>query len=861
MQSNTSLKQYLQMHLMLREAQRFHRDYPQSTRGYDAASASFSGMCVVTCLKRYALEIREVRCFALIILLISTFTISGAQTPIMGRLAEGFHCSEGKDSIEVTAFSTNILRVAVRPEGTRDDRSEVMNPGLRETPAKGLRLEAKGGHIKTDAFEASLNCSAHSLSISDSAGSALISVQDLLGNASKGMVEVHRAVQEPMYGMAGTDRNVPVSSIERPEGAVVRAGTQGNGGAPFFFTKSFGFLVDSVDGVFTTQGTVVTFSKDSRKEIEFFVLVGKPLQTMSSLADLTGHAPMPPRWTLGFLNSQYGIDEPEMKTLTAHYRASHIPMDGWILDFDWKAWGEDNYGEWRWNSTSGPGNKEPDKFPDGASGALGKEMLAQGVHIAGILKPRILLYKPNSTELMEAAAYAEKNNFWYPGGGEQRDYRSKQASKNLNFMLPAERDWFWKHLEPAFDAGMTAWWPDEADEGELANGKKGLLSSLEFFDMGRALYDGQRGYSNTRVWSLNRNYYLGSARYGYAEWSGDIRTGAASMALQPIRMIGTLNLGEPHWSMDTGGFIGHPTDEEYARWIEFAAFVPIFRVHGGHNEKRQPWVYGPIAEAAATKAMRLRYALMPYIYSAERTCFETGIGMARPLEWVFPDDAQSAAQTDEWMFGDALLVAPVLDLKADTRKVYLPAGTWREYATGKAWSGSQTIAVPTDGKNWSDIPLFVRDGSIVATEVPGDDTDAMKPKEIVLDVFASKEDAAIWTMYDDDGASYAYEKGAYFKQAIRAGWAKGSFSVDLLAPEGTFATTVTSYDVRLHGVTVGALRWHGREISESATLVDEAGEAPAWKAGKDRFGDMTEVRIKAGRQDHLDLHGPETNGK
>ena len=776
-----------------------------------------------------------------------------AQGPQRSRLAEGFHSAQGSDSVDVTAFETGVLRVSVRPGGVREDRTPVMDPVLAEKPAEGLKLDSQSGRITTSEFQADFDCAVGKITVSGHDGRELLSVTDLVANAAKGIVVVHRTVNEPMYGMAGTDRNVPVTSIERPKGAIVRAGVQGNGGAPFFFTKSFGLLVDSVDGVFTTEGTDVTFAKDSRKQVEFFVMVGQPMQTMSALADLTGHAPMPPRWTLGFLNSQYGIDEPEMKSLVAHYRSSHIPMDGFILDFDWKAWGEDNYGEWRWNSTSGPGNKDPDKFPDGASGVLGKEMLAQGVHMAGILKPRILLYKPDSTDFMDAAAYAEKNGFWYPGGGELRDYRSKQASKNLNFMLPAERAWFWKHLEPAFDTGITAWWPDEADDGVMADGKKALLSSLEFFDLGRALYDGQRGYSNTRVWSLNRNYYLGSARYGYAEWSGDIRTGAASMALQPIRMIGTLNLGEPHWSMDTGGFIGHPTNEEYARWMEFAAFVPIFRVHGGHNEKRQPWVYEPVAEAAATKAMRLRYALMPYIYSAERTCFETGIGVARPLEWMFPNDPQAAAQTDEWMFGDALLVAPVLDLTATTRKVYLPAGTWREYATGKRWNGGQTIAVDTDNKTWSDIPLFVRDGSVVATEAVVDNTDAMRPKEIVLDVFASKDDPSNWTMYDDDGASYAYEKGAYFKQGVRTGWTGDKFTVDLQAPEGTFATSVSSYVVRLHGVKANELRWQGHSVSRTASLPLTATSSPVWTAGSDHFGDVIEVRVKAGVHDRFEL--------
>jgi len=195
-------------------------------------------------------------------------------------------------------------------------------------------------------------------------------------------------------------------------------------------------------------------------------------------------------------------------------------------------------------------------------------------------------------------------------------------------------------------------------------------------NMGRTLYEGQRSVSNERAWSINRNYYLGAVRYSYAEWSGDISTGFQSMAYQCRRMISTLNLGESEWSMDTGGFSGHPTPENYARWMEFAAFVPVFRVHGTNNEKRQPWVYQAVAEAAAKRAMRLRYDLMPYMYSNARVANETGIGVVRPLFWIFPEDEKCSGETSAWMFGDALLVSPIVERGLPAHSFYLPHGTW-----------------------------------------------------------------------------------------------------------------------------------------------------------------------------------------
>ena len=780
---------------------------------------------------------------------------AAAQSTQLERSSNGIVCTQGADKIEITAFATNILRVDVRPGGVQDERTPVLDPAAHATNAQGLKIAvaSQGGQITTKGLQASFDCATQSLSVSDGSGHVLLEDSNLVRDAAQQMVSFHRPTDEPIYGMTGIDRNKAASSLERPRGAAVKAGAQGNGGAPFFFTKSFGVLIDSVDGAFEVHGADIAFKHSSRKELEFYVLAGAPLSTISSIADLTGHAPMPPRWTLGFLNSQWGIDEAELKTLVAHYRASHIPLDAFIIDYDWKAWGEDDYGEWRWNSTSGPGNQHPDKFPDGANGALGREMQAQGVHLAGILKPRILLYKEGTTEFLQAAAYADAHHFWYPGLGSMMDYTTKRPTANIDFSQPDARTWFWKHLEPAFDGGMVAWWNDEADEVGLADKTSVPLNSMEFFNMGRALYDGQRSYSNTRVWSLNRNFYLGAQRYGYAEWSGDISTGAVSMAQQPIRMLATLNMGEPHWSMDTGGFRGNPTSEEYARWIEFAAFTPIFRVHASHNQKRQPWVFGPVAEAAATQAMRLRYSLLPTIYSAERTCYETGIGIVRPLAWIFPDDPTAAQQTDEWMFGDALLAAPVLDLKAQMRKIYLPEGRWTEYTSGKVFAGGQTIEVATDSKTWSDIPLFVRDGEIVATEEPGDDTDAMHPTEITLDIFPSQNTVASWTMYDDDGTTYSYESKAYFKQKISAAFTKDALGIDLSPSQGSFTTSVKSYRIRIHSVEATSLRWQGKSLAKSVTLDGSTDNQPSWTATRDRFGDGIEVRVKAGVPSHLDL--------
>ena len=452
------------------------------------------------------------------------------------------------------------------------------------------------------------------------------------GGARGGGATITHDENENIWGIKGLDLGDTGLGILRNTGGTVAAGSQGGAGGPFFFTTRYGVLVDSDGGAFQAQDDTIRLQRGSRPDAEYFVIVGPPMKSMAGLALLTGRPPMPPKWTLGFLNSQWVSTEDEWYQVAQTYAQKDIPVSGFIFDFDWKAWGEDDYGEWRWNSTSGEGNSGPDKFPDGASGKFAADMLAKGIHLSGILKPRILLSRADGKPT-KAAAYATEHNFWYPNEVRGNDYFTHRPAANIDFANPEARKWFWEHLEPAFRAGMTGWWNDEADQDG-----QNVFNNFQFMNMARSLYEGQRSISAERVWSINRNYYPGALRYGYAEWSGDIRTGFQSMAYQRKRMIATLNVGEPEWSMDTGGYGGHPTPENYARWMEFGAFVPIFRVHGGSNQKRQPWVYGPIAEEAAKKALRLRYDLMPYIYSNARTAAETGIGIVRPLFWEFPGD-------------------------------------------------------------------------------------------------------------------------------------------------------------------------------------------------------------------------------
>src|SRR5579862_4348352 len=287
--------------------------------------------------------------------------------------------------IEAWAVAPNVLRIDFRPSGVQAEPTPVLDPkGLRTARPVGkvdfllfhlqdprvdpisLDRQAVLGQSRTKKAEPTSALSFDTLEITPNKGVGLEVDLDALKN---GVLTIHHAPTEHLYGMRGyglrkskDPRLDGAQGLFRDHGAPVAAGSQGDGGAPIAFTTHWGLLVDSVDGDFTTNGDALSFSHGSRKDLEAYIVLGPPETFMRAVADLTGHPPMPPKWSLGFLNSQWGDDESVVRAQVAEYRQKQIPLDAFILDFDYKAWGEDNYGEFRWNSTSGPGNVGPDKF-------------------------------------------------------------------------------------------------------------------------------------------------------------------------------------------------------------------------------------------------------------------------------------------------------------------------------------------------------------------------------------------------------------------------------------------------------------------------------------------------------------------
>jgi alpha-glucosidase len=302
--------------------------------------------------------------------------------------------------------------------------------------------------------------------------------------------------------------------------------------------------------------------------------------------------------------------------------------------------------------------------------------------------------------------------------------------------------------------------------------------------MQRAEYEGQRTYNDKRVWSINRNFYTGAQRYAYGLWSGDIQSGFTSMANQRLFMLSSITLGVPWWGMDIGGFQSAPTSENYYRWIQFGAFVPIFRVHGTYNQEREPWYFGTQAESIATKYIRLRYALMPYIYAAAWENHCTGVPIVRPLVMEYPNDPAVGYIWAEWLFGNDLLVSPVTLSGATKQSVYIPEGTWYDFHSGKSYSSSGIVEVPVTSDN---IPIFVKAGAIIPMSPPAQCTDAPEMKGTVI-LSSYPNGSGSCTVYDDDGATYAYEQGVFRTVAVTHERDAETAVITIAAGAGPFAT-------------------------------------------------------------------------
>ena len=373
------------------------------------------------------------------------------------------------------------------------------------------------------------------------------------------------------------------------------------------------------------------------------------------------------------------------------------------------------------------------------------------------------------------------------------------------------RKMFWRQMDETlysrYGKKIDAWWMD-ASEPNLRDCLpmdylKWLLTptalgpSTEYLNAyslvnADAIYNGQRAVDpDKRVFLLTRNGFAGLQRYSTASWSGDIGTSWYDMRMQMAAGLNYSMAGLPMWGMDIGGLsvmnkFHNPANadewqELQTRWHQFGTFVPLFRTHGQYP-RRELWNIAPEGSQAYESIlsyMKLRYNLMPYLYSLAGAVHFEDYTMMRGLPMDFPGDPKVRDLSDQWMFGPALMPCPVYEYKARSREVYFPEGGWYDFYTGAYIAGGQTL---TADAPYERIPLYVRAGSIIPFGPDMQWSDEKPADNIRLYVYAGRD--ADFTLYEDDGVTYGYEKGAYATIPIH--WDDASRTLTLGERKGSF---------------------------------------------------------------------------
>ncbi len=512
--------------------------------------------------------------------------------------------------------------------------------------------------------------------------------------------------------------------------------------------------------------------------IDYYFLYGPDLDAVvASYRELTGQAPMFGKWAYGFWQCKNRYkSQAEILGVARGYRERHLPVDNIVQDWFW--W--NHKGEHVFNQNY------PD--PRGMVDELHKEHFHLMISVWPFFEPGSAVYD----EMDRRGWLVDKFKFakppYHTAGMGVYDATSAEA-----------RTYYWKRMEKGlFNIGIDAWWLDTTEpetegqeENVLLRHKLAIGSGDRYVNLyplltTSAVYQGQRGASDSkRVFILSRSAFAGSQRNAVTAWSGDINSDFLSFQRQIPAGLNFALSGLPYWTTDIGGFVSGDPDnpayrELFVRWFEYGTFCPVFRVHGTRKtDQNELWSYGPDAQKILVSFDRLRYRLLPYIYSLAWKTTSASYTPMRPLVMDFRGDLRAENTGDQFMFGPAFLVNPVTEPAASTRRLYLPQARWYDFWTGSSMEGGHAVdaAAPLER-----IPLYLRAGSIVPMG-PDEEWSDQKPADpIELRVYPGAD--GDFTLYEDEGDTYNYEQGVY--ATIPLHWDDAQRSLTIGARQGKF---------------------------------------------------------------------------
>lgn len=698
-------------------------------------------------------------------------------------------------SVSISPLRAGILRIAVSQEGVPEIAPSYLLVGPEDTPPPELRVSPSEAGLSAEAGELRLELSGagDGQAVAEGTpapGSALKIWQGQSGAALRARSEFFR------WSARGTSLELeigpetPVYGLGEKTGFLDRRGRSYRmwnsddplhlpdkdplyQSIPFFLYPSgsgwVGLLLDAPGSswfdVAESAPDRLSAAVEEKNLVAYALFGATPAELLERYTALTGRAPMPPLWSIGYHQSRHTYTPADrVREIAGSFRERKLPAD--VIHFDILYM--DDYRVFTWNPRS---FRRP--------GELIADLAELDFHVVTIVDPGVKV-DPDYPVYAEGR---EMNAFCRTETGELYVGRVWPGRAVYpDFSKPEVRAWWAEQHRSLFDAGVAGIWndmnepadftgdffirPEFTPPSEVVMDGDGRPRSMDAYHnvygtlMSRSAREGAERYRpGKRPFVLTRAGSAGIQRYA-AVWTGDNHSWWEHLAASIPMLLGMGLSGVGFVGADVGGFQESPSPELYARWMQYAIFTPFFRTHTNSiSRDQEPWSFGPEVEGIARRYLELRYRLLPYIYSFFREQAQSGTPIMRPLLWEYPEDPALRNLNDQFLLGSSILVAPVTQPGVRARAVYLPSGRWEDFWTGEVHQGPGHILAeaPLDR-----IPLFVKAPAIIPMVPVIQSTREYATQPLELWIFGAGESGeAQFTLYEDDGDSTRYQEGEF----------------------------------------------------------------------------------------------------
>jgi hypothetical protein len=572
-------------------------------------------------------------------------------------------------------------------------------------------------------------------------------------------------------------------------------------------TEGWGMYIHQPLGAFDLTGAegTLTPSGDALPLDLFVTASAEPTVILGEYARITGHAELPALWAFGYMQSHRTLSGPDDVMWVARtFREKQLPCDALIYlgtEFTPSGWNTRN-GEFTWKKENFP---EPKKMID--------ELHAQHFHV--VLHSVIEGRRMSGT--VHDACTPDK---------------AVPSGRTADDKWPDDRavPCYWPYHKPVYDLGIDGWWPDQGDGLDAPS----RLARIRMYWEGPQLWR-----PNERPFALHRNGAPGMQRYGAFLWSGDVYSTWETLKTHVPVAVNTSLSGIPFWGTDIGGFVPTPeyTGELHVRWFQFGAFCPLFRAHGRTWHLRLPWgwntgnvgpsetrgytggagepdaseLHNAAVEPIVKKYLELRYRMLPYTYTVARECCDTGLPMMRALWLHYSDDPQAVARGDQYLWGRDILVSPVVEKGPASRRLYLPRGSWFDLWTEDQVAGGREIDRAVD---LATMPLHVRAGAILPLAPIRQYVDEPIDRPLSVVVYPGAD--GVFTLYEDDGKTFDYRRGAWMRVEMKWNDAARRLTLRLARGSRMLPPARRTIDLRVAGETATrTVAFTGRPVGVS----------------------------------------------